>query len=248
MHQYKKSKLSLLWNWAVVGVVVASLVGAGFSMNDPASFAASIVCFSFAAFLMIAKAVTWAEMHEGKLVIQLFVSVIAVALFGVLLLGAIKWRIGVQHEAQSIPPLVVTLKAPVPPAELPPRTIYRDRPSPAPTTTPAPATPSAPDEEKAKREQERTTLAKLLDEGAHIEADCLTTTPNQALPERANDWAKRTYTFLSSIDSASAARFNAATASPFTHPDVPEPNNSIWSWVNGHTQVLSQILSELGHD
>jgi len=166
-----------------------------------------------------------------------FLAVCAVLVGGIVLGRAV---------TRTIPaPPVANFRPPMPPTELPPRTVYRDRPVPASAPT---ATPSTPDQEKAKREQERTTLAKLLEEGAHIEDDCLTTTPNQALPDRAEDWAKRTYTFLGSIDTASAARFNAASGLSFSHTNVPEPNNSVWNYVNQHSQVLSQILSELGHD
>ncbi len=126
------TRLRMVWNWPVVGAVVAILIGAAFAMNDPGAFAASIVCFSFATFLSIAKVVTWEEMHEGRLSIQIIVGIAAILLFGALLWGAVHWRVGVQEEAVSIPPLTVTLKAPspplqLPPVQLPPQIIYRDK-------------------------------------------------------------------------------------------------------------------------
>jgi hypothetical protein len=108
--------------------------------------------------------------------------------------------------------------------------------------------PPQPVDDSGRREalkKQRDTIAKFMEEGNGISKDCLLMGENPNLANSADDWAKRNYAFLGSVEASFAARFSAASGPTYTHNGVPASNDNIWNFINLREQVLSAILSEL---
>jgi len=102
-------------------------------------------------------------------------------------------------------------------------------------------------DERAKRRSQRQQIAKLIHEGNTIMQQALSTEPPPNLLEGANNWAKRVYNYLETIDASFAARFNAAIGPAYSHGAVPQVYENIWNFVNPRCQVLGELAREL-HD
>jgi hypothetical protein len=129
-----------------------------------------------------------------------------------------------------------------------PRIVYKDRPVPANPGDAAELEKLRQNaDQREQRKKQRSDIAMLMREGLQIQQDCLTTNPNPDLVKRSDEWGKKVYHYLLTIDPSYAVRFDGANGLSYSHDNVPSVNDNIWNRMNHRYDVLGEITKEL-HD
>jgi hypothetical protein len=99
--------------------------------------------------------------------------------------------------------------------------------------------------EKQKRKAIRDQIAVLINEGNGIKQACSAPATKEAEAENtANLWAKKTFSYLASIEPSYSARFDASEGPSYGGVGSGTKGN-VWNYVNKRIQTLAQLLQEL---